>query len=156
MPEGNDIQKVIGRVELIVRDADPASPTFGQVKETRKDENLVTTVGKEKIAERAGLASPATEGWKYLAVGKSGTAAAAGDTALGEEVKRKEVTTRSVSGKVVTTAVLYAATEATGAIKEAGGLSAAAAGSLYWRIVFEVLNITSTDSLEVKHTLEFT
>lgn len=135
-------------VEFIVRDA------AGNVKQRLTAHNLVTTVGKEKLAEQL-VAAPGTEKPKYLAVGKSGTAAAAGDTALGEEVKRKEATTRTASGKVLTMAVVYAATEATGTIKEAGVFAAAAAGSMYARLAFEGLAIGASDSLEIKWTLTY-
>lgn len=135
-------------VEIILRGPD------GQIKQIVKAHNLVTTVGKEKLAEQL-IASPATEKPKYLAVGKGATAAAAGDTALGEEVKRKEATTRTASGKILTMAVTYAATEATGAIKEAGVFAASSVGSMYARLVFEVINVLAADSLEIKWTLEY-
>lgn len=136
-------------VELIVRDAE------GNVKQRVTAHNLVTTVGKEKLAEQL-IAAPATEKPKYIGVGKSGTAAAVGDTELGEQVKRKEATERKAAGKVLTMAVLFAAGEATGTIKEAGIFSAAAAGSLYARLAFEGLAIAAGDTLEIKWTLEFT
>jgi hypothetical protein len=135
-------------VELTVRDED------GNVKQVVRAHNLVTTVGKEKLAEQL-VASPATEKPKYIGVGKSGTAAAIGDTALGEEVKRKEATTRTASGKVLTMAVVYAAGEATGTIKEAGIFAASTVGSMYARLVFEGLAIAAGDSLEVKWTLTY-
>ena len=146
MPEGHDDIWAEDNVELIVRGPD------GEVKQFVKAHNLVTTVGKEKLVERW-LASPGTEGPKYIGVGKSGTAPAAGNTALGEEVKRKEATTRSASGNVLTLAVTFAAGEATGAIKEAGTFSASSTGSMYSRLTFEVLNIEAADSLEIKWTL---
>lgn len=142
----NDDVKAEDNVELIVRGAD------GEIKQVVTAHNLLTTVGKEKLVERL-LASPATEGPKYIGVGKSGTAPAVGNTALGEEVKRKEATTRSASGNVLTLAVVFAAGEATGAIKEAGTFSASTSGSMYSRLTFEVLNIEAADSLEIKWTL---
>lgn len=147
-PHADNLQ-VEDNVEVIVRGPD------GEIKQVVTGHNLVTTVGLEKLVERGVMASPSTEGPKFIAVGKSGTAAAAGDTTLGEELKRKEATTRSVSAKVGTLAVVFAATEATGAIKEAGLLSAASTGTLYARIVFEVVNVGAADSLEIKHTITY-
>jgi hypothetical protein len=146
MPEGHDDIKAEDNVELIVRGPD------GEIKQIVTAHNLVTTVGKERLIERL-LASPATEGPKYIGVGKSGTAPASGDTALGEQVKRKEATTRTAVGNVYTLAVVFAPTEATGAIKEAGTFSASTSGSMYSRLTFEVLNIEAADSLEIKWTL---
>lgn len=135
-------------VEIVVRDAD------GNVKDRISAHNLVTTVGKEKLAEQL-VPAPATEKPKYIAVGKNGTAAAAGDTALGEEVKRKEATTRSASGKVLTMKVTFAAGEATATLKEMGIFAAAAAGSMYARVVFEAVAIGAADSIEVTWTLTY-
>lgn len=135
-------------VELILRGPD------GRIKKRVKAHNLVTTVGKEKLAEQL-VAAPGTEKPKYLAIGKSGTAAAAGDTALGEELKRKEATTRSASGKVLTMAVVFAAGEGTGTVKEAGVFAAAAAGSMYARLAFEGIAKGAEDSLEIQWKLQY-
>lgn len=137
-----DSVEVEDNVELIVRGPD------GEVKQVVTAHNLVTTVGREKLTERQ-LASPGTEGPKYIGVGKGATAPAEANTALGEEVKRKEATTRSVSGKVLTLAVVFAAGEATGVIKEAGTFSASTSGSMYARLTFEGLGIEAADSLEI-------
>src|ERR1044072_5754239 len=99
----------------------------GEIKQEVSGHNLLTTVGKEKLVERL-LASPSTEGPKYIGIGKSGTAAAAGDTALGEQAARKEATTPSASGNVLTLKKTFAAGEGTGEIKEAGVFSAEAGG----------------------------
>jgi hypothetical protein len=146
MPEDN--AKTEDNVEMILRGPD------GEIKQIITAHNLVTTVGKEKLAEQL-VAAPATEKPKYIGVGKGSTAAAAGDTALGEEVKRKEATTRTASGKVLTMAVTYAATEATGTIKEAGIFAASTTGSMYARVVFEGVAVGAADSLEIKWTLTY-
>lgn len=145
----DDKQIAEDNVQVIVRGPD------GKVKQEVTAHNLVTTVGKEKFAERL-LASPTTEGPKFIAVGTGTTAVSEGQTALVTEVKRKEVTTRSVSGKVLTTAVIFAAGEATGAITEEGQFSASTTGSMYTRTKFEAVNVAAGDSLEIKHTIEFT
>jgi len=152
MPDGkgstDDSIEVEDNVEIILRGPD------GEIKQVVKAHNLVTTVGKEKLAEQL-VAAPGTEKPKYIAVGKTETAPVAGNTALGEEVKRKEATTRTASGKVLTMAVVFAATEATGAIKEAGIFAASSAGSMYARLAFEVINVGAGDSLEIKWTLTY-
>lgn len=135
-------------VEVILRGPD------GEIKQRETAHNLVTTVGKEKLAEQL-VAVPATEKPKYLAIGKKNTAAAAGDTKLAEELKRKEATTREAAGKVLTMKVVFAAGEGTGEVVEAGVLSAAAEGSLYARLVFAVVNKGAEDSLEIVWKLTY-
>jgi hypothetical protein len=144
----DDQQEAIDNVELIVRGPD------GAVKRHVTAHNLVTTVGKEKFAERQ-LASPGTEGPKFIAVGTGTTAVSEGQTALVTEIKRKEATTRSVSGKVLTLAVVFTAGEATGAVTEEGLFSASTTGSMYARTKYEAVNVAASDSLEIKHTVEF-
>ena len=143
-----DQQATEDNVEIVLR-----GPT-GQVKQRLSAHNLVTTVGKEKLAEQL-VAAPATEKPKYIAIGSGATAAAAGDTTLQTELKRKEATTRNAAGKVLTMAVVFAAGEGTGEVKEAGILSANAAVSLYARLVFSVINKGAEDSLEITWKLEY-
>ena len=69
--------------------------------------NLITDVGKQLLRDAlAGTASDAKI--KYVAVGNSNTAPAAGDTVLGNEIFRKAVTTYSTpsADSLVTTVVL--------------------------------------------------
>ena len=134
-------------VEIILRGPN------GEIKERREGHNLLTTVGKEKLIERGIMASPATEGPKYIGIGSNSTAALVGDTALGTQLARKEATTRSVSGAVGTLKKVFAAGEGTGEVKEAGTFSAEASGSLYSHIVFSVINKGAEDSLEIVWTL---
>jgi hypothetical protein len=136
-------------VEIILRGAD------GEIKQILTAHNLVTTVGKEKLAEQL-VASPATEKPKFIAVGSGSGTAEASNTALGTEIKRKEASTRAAAGKVLTMAVTYTAGEATGEVKEAGVFAATSAGSMYARLVFSVITVGASDSLEVKWTLEYT
>lgn len=146
-----DQTKATGEVCIEIRDKD------GNLKDKREIKNLVVTVGKEKMAERAFLAAPATEGPKYMGVGKSSTAAAAGDTELHEQDgARKEVTTRKVEGKVGTFAVTFGEGEHTTTLKECGLFSTASAGSLYARAVFTEVVKGAEDTLTItwKITLE--
>lgn len=135
-------------VEVVLRGPD------GRVKRRLSAHNLVTTVGKEKLAEQL-VAAPATEKPKYIAIGTSGTAAAAGDTALGGELKRLEASTRTASGKVLTMKVTFAAGEGTGTVKEAGIFAAAAAGSMYARLAFEGIAKGAEDALEITWKLTY-
>jgi hypothetical protein len=120
----------------------------------KADDNVATEDNVE-LAEQL-IASPGTEKPKYIAVGKTETPPVVGNTALGEEVRRKEATIRTASGKVLTMAVVFAATEATGAIKVAEIFAASTSGSMYARLASEVINVGAGDSLEIKWTLEHT
>jgi hypothetical protein len=146
-PFADDIA-VEDNVEIVVYGPD------GKVKARRTAHNLLTTVGKEKLAEQL-IASPATEKPKYIGVGTGSTEAKISDTALGTEVKRKEATTRTASGKVLTMAVVFAAGEATGTLREAGIFAASTVGSMYARLVYAALTIEAADSVEIKWTLTY-
>lgn len=103
--------------------------------------NLLVTTGKEAMADRiymSGTASPP----KYIAVGTGSTAPAAGNTALGTELKRKEATW-SRTGAVLTGSVEFAPGEATGKLAEAGTLTASSGGTLYSRATFEAFEKTA-------------
>lgn len=128
----------------------------GQLKQHEEVHNLTPTVGKEKYAERAIMASPSTEGPKYISVGTTNTAPANGDTALAaQDGSRKEATTRSVSGAVGTVAVEFTAGEHTAALVEAGLHSASTTGTLYARAVFSTVNKGAEDTLVVTWKVTF-
>lgn len=129
-----------GDVELVLRGPD------GEIKARREVRNLVVTTGKEGIVDQL-AATPTVGVPKYIAVGTGSTAAAAGNTALETEVKRKEATTRTRSGKVLTMSVEFGAGEATGTLKEAGILTASSGGTLYSRTVFEGIAKGAEDTL---------
>jgi hypothetical protein len=138
-----------GEVKLTLRGPN------GLVKRRFVTKNLVVTTGKEGIADQ--MATTPTIGVpKYIAVGKSSTAAEAANTALGEESKRKEATTRSRSGKVLTLAVEFGAGEGTATLKEAGIFTASSGGTMYSRTVFEGIAKGAEDTLTVtwKLTIE--
>lgn len=81
--------------------------------------NLVTTVGKNSIADRLRGASSKGE-ITYCALGTSTTAPALADTQMGAELFRKQVSVRSVSGNIATFQTFYTTAEANGTLKEAG------------------------------------
>lgn len=108
--------------------------------------NLLVTTGKEGIADQMAK-TPTLAVPKFIAIGTGSTAAAAGNTALVTEVKRKEATTRTRSGAVLTLSVEFAAGEGTGSLREAGVLTASSGGTLYSRTVFEALGKEAGDAL---------
>lgn len=110
--------------------------------------NLVTTVGKGGIADQL-LASPSISKPTHMAIGTGTSGPAAGDTALGTELDRNALTTKTRSTNVVTMVGDWAAGDGTGAITEAGILDAGASGNLYVRAVFAAVNKAAGDTLRI-------
>lgn len=108
--------------------------------------NLIPQNGKEAVADRL-LASPVASPPKYIAIGTGSTAPAEGNNSLASEIKRKEATTISRTGRVLTLSVEFTPGEGTGPLREAGVLTATSGGALYSRTVFEALGKEAGDAL---------
>ena len=131
----------------------------GRVIDTREGPNLVVTVGLAWLAGALSgdVASPET--MKYIAVGTGSTAAAAGDTALGTEVESRATGTQSRVTTTVTndTYQCVGTIEFTGshALREVGLFSANSSGTMAARQVYDALNVTADDTLQVTWKLKF-
>lgn len=149
MEQLHDRLKALGTLRLEVHGPD------GELKAFREVENLIVTTGKEGLIDQI-LESPTVTKPKYIGVGKSGIAPAAGDTALGEPVKRVALSEKTRSGATVTMKATFAAGEATATLNEAGLFTAASLGTMYSRVTFGALTIEAADSLTVtwKYTQE--
>lgn len=123
----------------------------GKVKEVATVHNLITTVGKNDIADQL-LASPSAGKPTHMAVGTGTNAAAVGDTTLQTENDRNALTSKTRSNNVVTMVGDWAAGDATAAITEAGIFNASSSGDLYARAVFSVINKGASDTLSVTWT----
>jgi hypothetical protein len=125
----------------------------GELKETREVDNLVVTAGKNHIADALSSApGQAAMGW--MAVGTGSTAPAAGDTALGTEIDRNALTSRTDATNVVTYVGDWAAGDATNAaIAEAGIFNAASAGTMLARATFTAINKGASDTLKITWTV---
>jgi hypothetical protein len=124
----------------------------GVLKDTRTITNLVTTVGKNAVASRL-ASSPGTAVPTHMAIGTGTNAAAAGDTTLQTELDRNALTSNTATGAVLTMVGDWAAGDGTGAITEAGVLSAASGGTLFVRAVFSAINKGASDTLSISWTL---
>ena len=114
-------------------------------------ENLVVDSGLDWIASRlSGAGTNAT----HIGIGTGAVAADAGDTSLGGQLLRKAVTVSggTVVDNTVTFATTFAAGEATGALTEVGLFTAASAGTMIARSVFNVYNKAAGDLLNVEWT----
>ena len=113
--------------------------------------NLVVTAGKGYVASRMKDASATA--MSHMAIGSGSTAAAAGDSALGNQLGRVALTSTAVSGAVVTYTATFAAGTGTGAVTEAGILNASSSGTLLCRTVFSVVNKGASDSMTITWTV---
>lgn len=113
--------------------------------------NLVVTAGKGYVASRMKDAS--TSAMSHMAIGTATTAAAASQTALGNEAARTTLTSTTVSGADVTYVDTFAAGTGTGAITEAGIFNASSSGTMLCRTVFDVVNKGASDSMTITWTV---
>lgn len=120
----------------------------GNIKDERWIHNTVTTAGKNMIADRL-LASPTLGVPTHMAIG-TGTPSG---TALGTELDRNALTSKTRSGAVVTMVGDWAAGDGTGAITEAGVFDAASAGNMHLSQSFSVVNKAAADVMSVSWTL---
>jgi hypothetical protein len=122
----------------------------GQLKEERQIHNTVTTAGKNGAADQV-LASPTLNKPTHMGIG---TGAPTG-SALGTELDRNALTSKTRSNAVVTMVGDWAAGDGTGAITEAGVFDAAAAGNMWMSASFSVINKAASDTLSISWTLTF-
>jgi hypothetical protein len=134
-------------VVLVLRGPD------GKIKQTETVHNLITTEGRNELVARwdDGTAQPT-----HMAIGTGATAAAAGDTTLQTELDRNALTSRVAATNVITMVGDWAAGDGTGAITEAGVLSASSNGTLFSRAVFSVINKAAGDTLQITWTYTLT
>ena len=137
--------KVTGGLKVEVKDKD------GNVKDSRELKNLVVTAGLGYIASR--MKEATATAMSHMAIGTDNTAAAAGNTALGNEAARQALTSTTVSSNTVEYVASFAAGTGTGAITEAGVLNAASGGTMLCRTVFSVVNKGASDSMTITWTI---
>jgi len=113
--------------------------------------NLVVTDGKEYVASR--MKDATATAMSHMAIGSGSTAAAAGNSALGNQLGRVALTSTTVSGAVVTYLATFAAGTGTGAVTEAGILNDSSSGDLLCRTVFSVVNKGASDSMTITWTV---
>ena len=136
----NDALKMKGRLQIHVND-----------ELVQEVDNLVVTAGKGYVASR--MKDTTATAMSHMAIGSGSTAAAASDTALGNELGRVALTSTTVSSAVVTYVASFPAGTGTGAVTEAGILNASSSGTLLCRTVFSVVNKGASDSMTVTWTV---
>lgn len=144
MPKLGGTFKITENVHIVLRGPD------GKIKDQRKIKNTVTTAGKNGAADQI-LASPTLGKPTHMAIG-TGTPTG---TALGTELDRNALTSKTRASAVVTMVGDWAAGDGTGAITEAGIFDAAASGNMWCSQSFSVVNKLAGDSLQITWTLTF-
>lgn len=136
--------KFKGSFEAVLRDES------GRVKDYRLNDNLITTVGFDGVAQRMFSTETGSNAWNYIAIGSGTTAAAAGDTALGSEAARAQGTYAHTDGTDnLSLTNTFAAGTATGSIAESGIFNSGATGVLFNRQTFGVIVKGASDSLQI-------
>lgn len=127
----------------------------GNLKDERNIENTIVTAGKNYLATWLAAASQAGAFMQYIALGTGTTAASSADTALQTETGTRVAGTVTSSTNVWQNIALFGAGVSTGAITEAGILSASSVGTLFARQVFSVINKAAGDSLQITWQVTF-
>lgn len=138
-----------GRIKFDLYDAS------GNLKETREINNVVVTVGKNFLATWLTAATQSTFFMQYIGLGTGTNAANASDTTLQTELSTRVAGTLTPSANVWQNIASFGPGVDTGAITESGIFSAAAAGTLFARQTFAVINKGAGDSLQVTWQVTF-
>ena len=125
----------------------------GRLKDYQHVKNLVVDDGEEHIAD-ALSSSPAQAAMSHMAIGTGSTAAAFGDAALGTEVDRNALTSRTDAANVVTYVGTWNAGDGTNsALREAGIFNAASSGVMLARAVYANIDKQAADTLTITWTV---
>lgn len=136
-----DTIKIVGMPTFILTDK------FGNVKQEFTQPNLVTTVGKNLIADR--LIGTGSDVMSHMAIGTSNVNLSVANTALSQEIARVSLSSTTRANSTVTYSATFAAGTGTGAIVEAGVLNASSTGTLLCRTTFPVINKEADDILTI-------
>ena len=125
----------------------------GELKAHREIDNLVVDAGESHIADQLS-STPGGAAMGWMAIGTGAVAPAFGNTALGAEIDRNALTSRTDSANVVTYVGNWAAGDGTNAaITEAGIFNAASTGTMLARATFTAINKGASDTLAITWTL---
>ena len=119
---------------------------------TRK--NLTTTAGREWLAQVMCNTQSTTNNYlNYFAIGDDATAATAGDTALGNEIFRKEVSSSADDSNTANISTFIAANEANDDWEEWGhfvdGTASTDSGTLFSHYIDSTISKSSPDTVTV-------
>ena len=135
----NDGLKLTGKLSIAIND-----------EVVQEVPNLVVTAGKNYVADRIKNNSTVMS---HMAIGTGSTPAAAGNTALGSESARTQLTSSTVTDNEIVYVDTFAAGTGTGAITEAGIFNASSGGTMLCRTVFSVVNKGASDAMTINWTV---
>jgi len=137
-----DNLKLRGDVYITVKDKN------GNIKEERKEQNLVVSAGLNFICSRM---KDTTDGaMSHMGLGSGTTAAAAGDTDLESILgSREALDSTTVSSNTITYVSSFEAGDATGSVTEAAIFNASSAGTMLCRVVFGTITKAADDTMSV-------
>lgn len=135
----NDGLKLTGKLSIAIND-----------EVVQEVPNLVVTAGKNYVADRIKNNSTVMS---HMAIGTGTAAAAAGNTALGSESARTQLTSSTVTDNEIVYVDTFAAGIGTGAITEAGIFNASSGGTMLCRTVFSVVNKGASDAMTITWTV---
>lgn len=138
-----EMLKAKGHIVLELRDE------HGNLKDRREVDNLVVTAGKNHLAAWLAAASQSEAYMKYVGLGTGTTAPTTADTGLQTPLATRATGTVTSSTNVLQNVAVFGAGVNTGAVTEAALFSASAAGTMFARQVFAVINKGANDSLTV-------
>ena len=142
----NDNLKLSGQLNIVLRDKN------GNVKEERTEKNLVVTTGLGYIASRMKDASATA--MTHMALGSGTTNALAAQTDLITLLgSREALDSTTVTANAVAYVASFEATDATGAVTEAGIFNASTGGTMLCRVKFDVVNKAADDTMTVTWTI---
>lgn len=123
----------------------------GKLKEVREIKNTIVTVGKNFLAAWLAASSQATAFMEYQGLGTGTTASQASDTDLETPLATRVQGAMTTPGStnILQNQATFGAGVNTGAITEAAMFSIVAAGTMFARQVFPVVNKLAGDSLVI-------
>lgn len=142
----NDQVNITGRIKVELLDKS------GEIILEKEFPNIVTTVGKNHIADRLSD-TPTESAISHYAIGSGSNDPDVGDTTLQTELARVTIDYAQDSSNVVSYRATFPAGVGTGAITEYGMLNASSGGTLLARATASAINKTSDLTLIVTHNL---
>ena len=136
-----------GDVTITLRDKD------GNVIDVREIKNTIVDAGYDFICDVIGNTTQPND-MAWTGIGTGTTVVLGANTTLDTEVIRvANVYAHSAGTKIFTHTADYAAGTGTGPITESGLLNAASLGTMLNRVVFDVINKGTSDTLQVVWTI---
>ena len=147
--------KIKGHLKFTIRDK-----KTGKIKRVAEYDNLITTVGRQLLADNLTNSVPDnTPRINYVGLGSGTTAPANADTTLETEAYRNAIASETNSANIAYFTGFFDATETIGTYKEAGlfadGTGAADSGVLFSHVAIDITK-SATETLTVDWTVTIT